>query len=53
MIVYIRNRIPHRALGKITLEEVFIGKKLEVRDFNIFSNITYFHVPYYKCTKLD
>jgi len=25
-IVFIHNRVPHRELGKITLEEVFMGK---------------------------
>lgn len=39
IVVYIENRVPHRALGMITPKEVFSGKKLEVSHFIIFGNI--------------
>jgi len=52
-VVYIQNRVPHIALGKITPDEVFTRKKLEVRHFNIFGSIAYCHVSDDKCTKLD
>eukprot|EP00253_Pinus_taeda_P032176 PITA_32176 len=51
--MYIQNRFPHRALGKMTLEEAFIGKKPDVRHFKIFRSIAYCHVPDDKHTKLD
>lgn len=53
MTVYIQNKVLHMALGKVTLKEVFSGKKLGVNHFRIFGSITYCHVPDEKCTKLD
>ena len=32
-------------LGKMTPEEDFIGKKLDVSRFNIFGSLIYFHIP--------
>lgn len=40
-------------LGKTTLEEAFILKKLEVSHFRIFGSMVYCHVPFDKRTKLD
>ena len=52
-VVHVQNRIPHSALGKITPESVFTGKKLEVSHFKIFSSMAYCHVPEEKRKKLD
>ena len=52
-IVYVQNKIPHNALGKITLESVFTGSKPEVSHFRIFGSATYCHVPEEKSKKLD
>jgi hypothetical protein len=51
--VYLENRSPHRAVGSITLEEVFFGKKPKVGHFQIFGCITYSYVPSKKRTKLE
>lgn len=51
--VYVQNRIPHRALGKITSESVFTGKKPKVSHFRIFWSLAYCHVPEEKRKKLD
>ena len=51
--VYVQNRIPHNALGNITLESVFTGSKPEVSHFRIFGSIAYCHVPDDKRRKLD
>jgi hypothetical protein len=51
--VYIQNRSPHKVLGKLTPEEAFIGKKLEVGHFRIFDCLVYCHVPSNKRTNLD
>lgn len=53
MKLYILNRTSHRALGKKTLEGVFIGKKPEVTHFRIFANVVYCYVLDEKRTKLD
>eukprot|EP00253_Pinus_taeda_P003157 PITA_03157 len=39
--VYVQNRTPHSALGKITLEHVFTGKTPEVSHFKIFGSLAY------------
>ena len=44
-IVYTYNESPHKMLGKMTPEEAFIGKKLDVSHFNIFGSLIYFHIP--------
>jgi hypothetical protein len=51
--VYLQNRSPHRAMGSMTPEEAFSGKKPEVGHFRIFGCITYSYVPSEKRTKLD
>jgi len=51
--VYVQNRMPHRALGNKTPEEVFTGKKPEVNHLRIFCCLEYIHVPKEKRTKLD
>ena len=52
-IVYVQNRTPHQALGKITPEKVFTGKTPEVNRFRIFGNLAYYHIPEEKRKKLD
>ena len=32
-------------LGKMTPEEAFIWKKLDLSHFNIFGSLIYFHIP--------
>ena len=44
---------PHRAVGNMTPEECFSGKKPEVGHFRIFGSLTYSHVPSEKRTKLE
>ena len=39
------GKIPHSALGKITLESVFTGRKPEVSHFRIFSSVANCNVP--------
>jgi len=51
--VYVQNKTPHRALGKITSESVFTGKKPEVSHFRIFGSLAYCHIPEEKRKKLD
>ena len=52
-VVYLQNRIPHRALGHVTLEEAFSGKKPDVGHLRIFWCIAYSYVPKDKRTKLE
>ena len=51
--VYIQNRVPSRALGKVTPESVFTGNKPEVSYIRIFGSIAYCHVLDEKRKKLD
>lgn len=51
--VYIQNRVPHKVLGKMTLEEVFTGKKPDVSHFRIFESLAYCHILGDTRTKLD
>ena len=51
--IYVQNRIPHRALGKITPEKVFTGKTPEVSHFRIFGSLAYCRIPKEKRKKLD
>ena len=51
--MYLQNMSPHRALGPVTLEEAFSGKKLDVGHFRIFGCIAYSYVPKEKRTKLE
>jgi hypothetical protein len=43
--MYVQNRLSHSALGFKTLEEMFSGKKLEVRHLKIFGCPIFVHVP--------
>ena len=52
-IVYVHNRTPHRVLDKKTLEEDFLGEKLEVIHLRIFGCSMYIHIPKEKRTKLN
>jgi hypothetical protein len=51
--VYLQKRSPHRILGKMTPEEAFIGRRLNVEHIRIFGCLTYSHVPSERRTKLD
>eukprot|EP00253_Pinus_taeda_P006243 PITA_06243 len=51
--VYVQNRTPLRALGKITPESAFTGKKHEMSHFRIFGSLAYCHIPEEKRKKLD
>ena len=51
--VYLKKRSPHRAVGIMTPEECFTGKKPEVNHFHIFGHLTYSHLPSEKRTKLE
>eukprot|EP00253_Pinus_taeda_P014831 PITA_14831 len=53
IVVYLQNRSPHHALGNVTSEEAFFGKKPNVGHFRIFGCLTYSYVPKEKRTKLD
>jgi transposase InsO family protein len=51
--VYLQNRSPHKAVGSMTPEEAFSGKKPEVGHLRIFGCITYSYVPSEKRTKME
>ena len=51
--VYLQNMTLHRALGHVTPEEDFSGKKPDVGHFRIFGCIAYSYVPKEKRTKLE
>ena len=53
MTVYVQNRNPHRALGKITPERAFTKKTPEVSHFRIFGSLAYCRIPEEKRKKLD
>ena len=44
-IVYRYKKSLHKMLGKMTLEEALIRKKLDVSRFNIFGSLINFHIP--------
>lgn len=48
-----RKKSPHRALGNVTLEEAFSGKKPQLTHLCIFRCVKYSQVPKEKRTKLD
>lgn len=50
--VYVKNRTPHKALGKITLESVLTGKTPKASHFKIFGSLAYCIYPK-KRKKLD
>jgi len=52
-VVYVQNRTPHRALGKITPKKVFTRKTPEVSHFRIFGSLAYCRIPEQKRKKLD
>ena len=51
--VYIQNRCPHIALGRKTLEKVFIGTRPNASHIRIFSSVFYCHVHADNRKKLD
>ena len=52
-IVYVQNKVSHSALGFITPEEMYTGKKPEVSHLKIFGCLVYVHILKEKRTKLD
>lgn len=52
-MVYVQNRVPSQALDNKTLEEVFIGVKLNISHLHILGYPIYFHVPKEKTNKLE
>ena len=44
IVVYIQNRFPNTTLWRKTLEEVFIGTRLDVSHIRIFNSVYYCHV---------
>jgi hypothetical protein len=53
MTVYVYNRSPHMILWDKTLEETFLGARLEIGHLRIFGCPVYIHVPVEKRMKLD
>jgi hypothetical protein len=53
LAVYLQNKSPHRAVGSMTPEEAFSGKKPEVGHLRIFGCTTFSYVPFEKRTKLE
>jgi hypothetical protein len=51
--MYLQNRSPHRALGRNTTKEAFIGRRTNVGHLHIFGCLNLPHIPYDKKTKLD
>ena len=51
--VYVQNKTPHQALGKITPEKVFTRKTPKVSYFRIFGSLAYCRIPEEKRKKLD
>jgi hypothetical protein len=51
--IYLQNMSPHRAVGSMTPEKAFSGKKPEVGHFWIFGCFTYSYVPSEKRKKLE
>jgi len=51
--VYIQHMVPHRELGKMTLEEAVMGKKPDVSHLRIFGFLAYCHIPRETRSKLD
>ena len=53
IVVYVHNRTSHRVLKNKTPEEVFFGKKPEIKHLRKFGCPVYIHIPKEKRTKLD
>lgn len=53
IVVYIKNRSPHKFLEDMTLEEAFSKRKLEVGHMRIFGCSIYIHVTKDKRKKLE
>ena len=51
--IYLQNKSTHRALGHVTPEEAFSGKKHNVGHFRIFGCIAYSYVAKENRTKLE
>lgn len=51
--VYLLNRCPTKALPNSTPEEIWSGKKPDVRCLKIFGSVCYRHVPAERRRKLD
>jgi transposase InsO family protein len=50
--VYVQNQLSHSRLGLKTPEEMFTGKKREVRHLKIFGCLVFIHIPKEKRNKL-
>jgi len=51
--IHIQNKVPHRALGKMTPEEAFTGKRSDFSHFKIFGSLAYCHILGETCSILD
>lgn len=51
--MYIQNKVPHKVLCKMTIEEAFTRKKPDVSHFRIFGSLTHYHIRGDTCYKLD
>lgn len=52
-IVYLQNRIPHRILNNMTMEQEFIINKPSVDKIQIFGCLVYIHIPKERIKKLN
>jgi len=52
-VVYVQNRTPHQAFGKVTPEKIFTWKTSEVSHFRIFGSLAYCRIPEEKRKTLD
>ena len=53
IVVYVKNRLYQSVIGFKTVEEMYTGKKPEVRHLKIFGCSVYVHIMKDKRTKLD
>ena len=51
--VYLQNRSPYKAVGNMTPEEAFTGKRPHVDHLRMFGCVTFSHVPKEKRTKME
>jgi hypothetical protein len=51
--VYLQNRSPHKVVGSMTLEEAFMGSRLDVGRVRMFGCLMFFHAPLEMRTKLE
>jgi hypothetical protein len=51
--IYVQNRIPHRILKDMTLEEAFSSKKPNIENLRIFGCQVHSHIPKDNRNKLE